>query len=107
MNNQTVGIESNNHFMNTLIRSPNVINRIIYYFRFLSNTFKAILCSKICVFFNLFTVKPRLTATPGKNRHTLSCKKKKKKSLVNNTAKFFWPIGDRINGVPKKYADVI
>ena len=30
MNTQRVGIESNNHFMNTLIRSPNVINRISY-----------------------------------------------------------------------------
>ena len=30
MNNQTVGIDSNNDFMNTLIRSPNVIDRISY-----------------------------------------------------------------------------
>ena len=41
-----------------------------------------------------------ITATfvgpPVKNRHTFSLKKK---TLVC-TAKFFWPIGDRINGVP-------
>ena len=63
------------------------------------------------------TVKPRLTATsvirqlryyghctlpPGKNRHTFSCKKK---TLVNTATplirqNFFWPIGDRSNGVP-------
>ena len=65
----------------------------------------------------IYTVKPRLTATsvirspryyghflgpPVKNRHTFSLKKK----TVVNTAtpligpNFFWPISDRINGVP-------
>ena len=37
------------------------------------------------------------------NRHTFSCKKKKKPSLMRspvNTAECFWPIGHRINGVP-------
>ena len=37
------------------------------------------------------------------NGHTFSCKKKKEPSLTwspVNTAKCFWPIGHRINGVP-------
>ena len=60
----------------------------------------------ISVHFN--TVKPRLTATSSVNKnghfclaalqngHT--CTFSRKKTLVN-TAKCFWPIGDRINGV--------
>ena len=62
---------------------------------------------------DLYTVEPVLMATlvirspryyshffwpPDKNDHTFSCKG----TLVNLviTAKFFWPIGDRINRVP-------
>ena len=59
----------------------------------------------------IYTVKPRLTATslirsPRYYRHFFlaACRKPpyiflKKKNHVN-TAKFFWLIGDRINGVP-------
>ena len=73
--------------------------------------FKDFFCRISCFKMHII-VKPRLTATsvirspryyghflwpPGKNRYTFSCKKK---TLVN-TAKFFWVIGDRINGVPR------
>ena len=55
----------------------------------------------------LDTVEPRLTVTSllrplflaaWQNGHTFLLQKKP--SLIRVTAKFFWPIGDRINGVP-------